>query len=264
MRVTLLGTGTPIPNPARFGTSLAVCVGPEVLLLDCGFGATIQLLGVGLDPRAVTHLFFTHHHYDHNADYAHFALASWRMGRPHPLRVFGPPGTARFSALLLDEAYGDDRRYRRAIVKPDTLPDVSVEGRDVRAGVVAEGDGWRVEALEVPHPPLPVALAYRVEAGERRMVFSGDLVYFPALADFARGADLLIHEAMTPKTYSTSHQGHTSPRDAGRIAAAAGVKRLILTHLTPDEDLARLVAEAAAEYRGAIEVARDLMTLEVP
>lgn len=263
MRVVLLGTGVPIPNPDRFGTSLAVCLERELLMIDCGFGATVQILRAGLDPRSVTHLFFTHHHYDHNADYAHFALASWRMGRPHPLRVFGPAGTARLSSLLLDEVYGEDRRWRQTIVKPDTLPDVSVEVHEVEAGVVAEGDGWRVEALKVPHPPVPRALAYRVESGGRRMVFSGDVIYFPPLADFARDADLLIHEAMTPKTYSTSHLGHTSPSDAGRIAALAGAKRLVLTHLTHDEDPAHLCAEAGARYGGSVEIARDLMTLEV-
>lgn len=263
MRIVLLGTGVPIPNPERFGTSIAICLERELFMIDCGFGATVQLLRAGLNPASVTHLFFTHHHYDHNADYAHLALASWRVGRPHPLRVFGPTGTVRFSAMVLDGAYAEDRRSRQAIVKPDTLPDVSVEVCDVEAGVVAQGEGWRVEAVSVPHLTFPLAFAYRIECAGKRVVFSGDTTYFPPLADFARDTDLLIHEAMTPKTYSNSHRGHTTPADAGRIAAASGAKRLILTHLTPDEDPVRLVSEARASYDGPIEVARDLMTLEV-
>jgi ribonuclease Z len=231
MCVVLLSTGRPIPNLGRCGPSLVVCLPQDRLLFDCGFGATHQLLRAGIEPRSVTHLFLTHHPYDHIVDSGSFVLSTWRTGRAHPLRVFGPPGTARLTAALFDGVYGEDRRWRQTIVKPGTLPDITLDVREVDAGAVVRGDGWRVTALRVEHPPVPVVLAYAVEAGGRRVVLSADTVYFPPLAAFARGADLLVHEAASPHAGTTAHKAHTRPEEVGRIARAARVGRVALTHL---------------------------------
>ncbi len=264
MKVVLLGTGVPLPNPDRFGTSLVVRLEREALLFDCGFGATIQFFRANLDPCAVTHLFLTHLHYDHTVDYAHFALATWRLGRSHPLRVFGPAGTFAFSRALLDGAYGADRQWRRSVHKRNTLPDVTVEVAEYAEGPVAQGDGWRVTALRVDHPPVPLAFAFRLEAQGNAVVFSGDTRYFPPLADFSRDADLLIHEVMTPRSYSRAHEGHTAPEDVGRIAAAAGVRRLVLTHLLADEDMEDLTHQVRKHYSGPVDVGCDLMGIDIP
>jgi len=263
MRVILLGTGTPIPDVNRCGPSLVVCLSRDRLLFDCGFGATHQLLRAGVEPRSVTHLFITHHHYDHIVDYGYFVLSTWRTGRAHPLRVFGPPGTARITAALFDEVYGVDRHWRRTVVGPGVLPDITLDVGEVDAGAVAAGADWRVTAVRVEHPPVPIVLAYTVEAGGRKVVYSADTVYFPPLADFARGADLLIHEAVSPHAGTAAHRGHTRPEDVGRIARAAGVKRVVLNHLEPWENAARAVAGVRRHYRGRAEAGRDLMAIDL-
>ncbi|MBI3078131.1 MAG: MBL fold metallo-hydrolase [Deltaproteobacteria bacterium] len=262
MRIVLLGTGIPQFSLKRLGTSLAFVLGDEVVLMDCGYGAMLQMVRAGLQPTAVTHIFFTHHHYDHNADYAHFVLATWRMRRQHRLQVYGPSGTEALSRALFEGAYAMDIRARQALDNPLTLPDIALDPHDLAEGAVVEGQGWRVRAADVEHQPVPHALAYRLEADGRAVVFSGDTRPCEAVIRLARGADLLIHEAFYPVERSKANDYHCPPEDVGRVAAAAGVPRVVLTHLQRESREEQLIADVRRHFAGEVIVGQDLMVLE--
>lgn len=272
MQVILLGTGTPVPRLGMAESSLAVLTGTDVLLFDCGYGTTHRLLAAGIDPTRLTHIFFTHHHYDHNADYAHVVLSSWVLGRTTPLPVHGPEGTAAVTRALFKEVYAEDIRGRATAGRPLAAVDPAVT--ELQDGDGVTGDGWQVTAFRVQHGPIP-ALGYKIEAGDKTVVLSGDTIPVPAVTQAARGADLLVHEvhfAPGAKMKTTVDweewvvdRGHTTPDQVGRLAAAAGVRRLAVTHLQPPSaaDAPDLVAAIRRHYSGDLIIGRDLMDIWV-
>lgn len=263
MKLVFLGTGVPVPNPQRMSSSILIEVGASKILFDCGYGACRRLLEAGYRISDVDHLFFTHHHSDHNMDFAYLAISSWRQGRWHELMVFGPRGTRAFCDALLKAAFAPDIRWRKTIWKKGVREDVLVRVQEIDEGEIVSGKDWKVTALGVPHPPVPCAFAYRIAAAGKSVVLSGDTIYHPPLARFARGADLLVHEVMTPEEDSRSHTGHTGPEDVGKIARDAGVPKVVLTHLRSSEDPERLRREVSTNYQGEILIAEDLLSLEL-
>ena len=145
--------------------------------------------------------------------------------------------------------------------------------------MVFQDENVRVTAAVVQHPPMTPAFAYRFDARDRSVVISGDTSRSDSLIELARSADVLVHEAMMPSAVDRlvasvpnapdlrrsilSH--HTSAEDAGRVADAARVKTLVLSHLVPAEDAtitdAMWIAEARKHFGGRVVVGRDLMEL---
>jgi ribonuclease Z len=117
MRITLLGTGTPIPEPNRQGSALLVEEGDVKLLFDAGRGVTTQLAKIGIEPQQIDLVFITHHHHDHICSLGEFLLASWHNGRETPLDVYGPPGTADIVDALLGQVYARDIAFALFTVK---------------------------------------------------------------------------------------------------------------------------------------------------
>ena len=264
-KVTLLGTGTPVVNLKRSGPSQVVWVGDEPLLVDCGLGTAHQLLRAGIDPARVRHLFFTHHHSDHNLDYAGFAISSWGRGRPD-LRVFGPAGTVELTGLLFQQAYAVDIAYRAAQTAPPGGMDIAVE--EIDDGFVYSTSTWSVRAARVKHFVGLPCYGYRFEAGGEVIAISGDTTYCEGVVDLARGASILINNcslAIPPERWLPIHHmvadHQCTPRQAGRMAREAGVQTLVLTHLRPDSDIDWALQDAAVEFAGRIIVGEDLMEL---
>ena len=116
MQLYLICAGTPTPTKTRFGTCYVVRVGPDYLMFDCGPAATWKLTQAGLLPTWIRGLFFTHHHYDHNADYPCFLLTRWNHhnGKEVPLQIWGPPPTALMTERLIGEGgvFADDWKAR--------------------------------------------------------------------------------------------------------------------------------------------------------
>jgi ribonuclease BN (tRNA processing enzyme) len=155
------------------------------------------------------------------------------------------------------------------------LVDLTIYG----PGEVLAEKGLTIHAIEVPHPPITPCYALRID-GSRSVVLSGDTAFHPPLADFAAGADVLVHEAMLPegvdeivrktglgeRLRAHLHASHTTADDAARIARAAGVGRLVLNHLIPVDDPrftdADWLARCAAVWNGTVTVGRD--GLEIP
>lgn len=279
MQVTFLGTGSPIPLIERAGTALTVDVGEQTLMIDCGPRAVYELIRNGIDPGSISNLLFTHHHIDHNASFYHLAIVGWTAGR-ESLTVYGPPGTDTLIDSLYD-IYDEDLAYRAQVGYPlEAIEDI--EWVPVDSGFSLEQSGYEVTALRVEHSIE--TYAYRIDHEGASVVFSADTSPCERLADFAEGADLLVHDAhMSPfgeppeegfvwESYTTPYsrekhealsKTHCTPEQAGETASDAGVDRLVLTHIPPYRDLEAIRAAAMTAFEGEVLVAEDGLTLEV-
>ena len=270
--VTILGSGTPLPNLKRSQPAFVAHLGDEPVLVDCGPGALDQLLRAGIEPRRVTKVFFTHLHMDHTLGLEWFVIGGWAMGRRR-LRLFGPPGTRRMKELLFDDLWKKDIEYRLSLGRPPGgLADIEVI--ETGPGLVYEDDRMRVTAAEGVHTAYD--LAYRFDHAGGSVVFSGDTYPSEPIAQLARGADALFHDCNLPpsarewfaasegglKVWASLQDHHSTPENAGRVAEKAGAKKLVLIHLQPSADPVECVQLARTTYSGDVLAAEDL--LEVP
>ena len=143
MDIHFLGTGTPSPDPNRGSSAILVGTGSSRLLLDCGRNCVQQMAILGIAPSSVTHVFLTHGHFDHVADFALLVLSSWRFGRHHILKVYGPPGTKAMSDAWFQEVYKIDIAARKNLGKKESANDINIEVRELRNGDIVEEDGWQ-------------------------------------------------------------------------------------------------------------------------
>jgi ribonuclease BN (tRNA processing enzyme) len=274
-RLVLLGTaGGPTPKVTRSAPSQAVVVGDRVYLVDCGEGTARQLALAKIPVHQLRAVFITHQHSDHNAGYGPLFLLGWTAGLSTAVDTFGPPPLADMTRLLF-EAHKFDIDLRIADEgRPPLVPLVRPH-EITTGGDVFEDDRIRVTAALNHHPPITHSFAYRLDTADRSIVISGDTTYSENVVKLARGADVLVHEVVSrdywerpdaPQTRSVIRHilaSHTDAADAGRVAAEAGVKTLVLSHFVPTEgpnvpsDEAWL-AGARRNFSGRIVVGRDL------
>jgi ribonuclease BN (tRNA processing enzyme) len=276
-RVVLLGTkgGPAVRAGGAMPTASLLEMGDRRVVVDCAIGVTKGLVEAGMDLRRLDLIFITHLHSDHVLELGPLVHTAWTTGLKTPVIVYGPPGIdAYWAGFLASMAYDNAIRVAdEGRVPLDDLVQVVVYGE----GVVLDGP-LRVRALRVPHPPIVDAFALRFE-GARVVTFSGDTAYFPPLAEFARGSDVLVHEALLPagveaiiaktglgdKLRNHLFASHTKAVDVGRIAHAAGVGRLVLNHLVPADDAgvtaADWLAEVAQTFAGDAAVGTDGMEI---
>ncbi|HEX4411201.1 MAG TPA: MBL fold metallo-hydrolase [Xanthobacteraceae bacterium] len=282
-KLVLLGTGAgPVPGRSRRMTSHVMVSNGAAYVLDCGLGVVDRYAETGIPFGALRGIFITHHHFDHNVEYGPLLSIGWVQGMPLSVRAYGPPPLKQMTADYLKSMQTTIGFWSEDLkMKPLESVDVTeVPG----AGPVMQDDNVRVTSTVVQHPPVKPALAYRFDFHDRSIVFSGDTVAVDAVAELAKGADVLVHEAMyLPALVDYLHAqiakgrpvkfedymahmnaDHTPVEDVGRIAAKAGVKTLVLSHLTPaidsiSDDTWR--APAAKFFKGDIVVGRDLMVL---
>jgi ribonuclease Z len=282
LKVTLLGTGSPIPSIERFGPSTLVEAGSEKLLIDCGRGVPIRLWQLHVPMRALTAVLFTHLHSDHVVGFPDLWLTGWLPPpfghRVSPMHVFGPLGTRQMVASLRD-AYAADIRIRIADERlPPEGADVAVE--EIEQGWRYERNGVVVTAFNVDHGPLiKPSLGFRVDYAGHSVVISGDTRPTENLIRFSKGADVLIHEvaAARPELLQASEAArliighHTTPEDAGRVFARVHPRLAVYTHivlLTTDSTIRaptieELVAKTRTTYSGPLVVGEDLMSIEI-
>ncbi len=295
LKITFAGTSGPLPVRDRAKSSLVIQAGGTMYLVDIGPEATENIMTWRLPIETARAVFISHLHSDHIGDLGEFNMQSWVAGRPSPLMVVGPPGVDRLAAGL-NEAYGPDHRFRNAHHEHDgiRLPIAAglLKARVVqppRSGtaVVWTDGALTVTAVVVSHEPATPAYGYRFDYTGRSVVVSGDTKKWPPLAEAAKGADVLIHEAQSAEMNRTMVQGltaqgrgrmasimndtlsyHTTPVEAAEIARAAGVKALVLTHLTqagmpgfsPQAFTRGIDAGGPLDWR----LAADGMTIDLP
>ncbi|MBI2467376.1 MAG: MBL fold metallo-hydrolase [Candidatus Rokubacteria bacterium] len=271
MRVTLLGTGCPPPNPRRRGPAALVAQGEVRVLVDTGSGVAARLIEAGVRIFDLERVCLTHLHSDHVIDLGHVVLSRWIIGQDRPLEVYGPAG-ARAHVEKLLALWEWDVEVRRAHMHDREPPRVEVT--EIEEGRVFSGGGLTVTAFAVEHEPVKPAFGFVVEGGGRRVVISGDTRPCENLIRHARSADVLIHEctdatkaAWSPGCGWPSREAkvrdlasyHTGPDEVGKVAARATAATLVLTHLMPGSDPADLSARAARDFSGKIVVGEDVM-----
>ncbi len=262
MRVTLLGTGTPFPDPERFGSAILVEVTGKKLLFDCGRGVVIRLTEAQISPKDIDGLFLTHLHSDHVVGIPDLWLSGWLLGRNRPLQIWGPPGTHSMAEHLA-QAFGFDIRIRQA--GPDPLPakGVTLDAKEVAQGEIYNDASTRVSAFLVDHGTVKPAFGYRVDSAGHSVVISGDTKFCQKLVDFATGADCVIHCAWSvgwKNPTPESQRSIASAEDAGRVFAIVNPKLGVVYHYKGEEGLWEAVRK---EYKGPLVIARDLTVINV-
>jgi len=282
-KLVLLGTAAgPVPGRSREMTSHVMLSNGTAYVLDCGMGVTNQYARTGIPFSALKSIFITHHHADHNIEYGPLLIVGWIQGLPLDVRAFGPPPLRQMTDDFM-------RAYKQTVdfwaEDLHMKPLVSVNVQEVSGpGPVMQDDNVKVSSIVVEHPPVTPALAYRFDFKDRSIVFSGDTAPSDAVAKLAKGADVLVHETMYVPAVEKYIKGqiaegrpvkfeafmahmkadHTPSEDVGRIAQEAGVKTLVLSHLTPaiDSITDDTWREPVAKYfKGEIIVGKDLMVV---
>lgn len=273
--LTLLGTkGGPAirpggPNP----TSMLLTLSGRRIVIDCGLGVSRGLVETGMSLKDLDLIFITHLHSDHVLELGPLIHTAWTTGLDHPVTVYGPPGTgAVWTGFLASLSYDIQTR-----ISDEGRPDLAdlVTIIEYGPGEVLSLDDLTVETLRVDHPPVTDCFALKFQCSGKTVVFSADTAPFPPLADFARHADILVHEAMLPEgldsivrrtgngTRLREHlvASHSFAADAARIAAEADVRLLVLNHLIPADDPAfteqHWLAAVSPFFGGPVVVGRD-------
>jgi len=280
-RVTLLGTGVPIPSAERFGPCTLVEAGDQKFLVDAGRGSTIRLNQLKIPIGRIDVQFLTHYHSDHTSGIPDVWLTGWLESyfgtRKTPYRVIGPAGALNLMENL-ERAYALDIKIRVADEKL-LLSGIATEVTEFHGdGVVYERNGVKVIAFEVDHGDvIKPCYGYRFEYGGRVAVLSSDTRYNANVIKYGKGADLLVHEVamarpeLMKEAYVQRIIGHhTTPDDCGRVFAQTRPKLAAYTHIVQlasrtvaPPSIEDIMAETRRTYDGPLVVGEDLMSFEI-
>lgn len=297
MRIIMLGTGAALPDPDRCHTSILITLeNGRHLMLDCGHGATRQLMRVDVNPADVGDLFLTHLHHDHVCELPFFAISQWILSKKGALNIFGPDGTKDMVSHLFENgAFAADIRARSAFpARQANMEAIRPAVREYTEGVVFEDKDIRVTAALMDHIPVEISPCYgfRIEAEGKIVTFSGDTAPCEGIRRISKGADLLIHECTFTEAFIEHRRksavgtfSHTSPAELGKLAVEAGVKQLLATHIGHVDSLSPVLKRAAGKhlpvdlmgphqidafvqeirsaYKGPLRIAHDLMRIDL-
>lgn len=276
-KVTLLGTGTPLPLMQRSGPAILVQAGGKNFLFDSGRGVTQRLFQLKLPLGRIDHVFLTHLHSDHVVGIPDLWLtgwlgAPWARRRAGPFTITGPRGTSSMMAHL-EKAYAWDINTRIKDQKFPTLG-IKVAATDMTEGVVYESGGIRITSFKVNHGKLiDPAFGYRIDYDGRSVVLSGDTRYTENLVNNAKGADLIIHSvaSIAPKLLKKSKimriilAHHSEPEDTARVFNTIKPKLAVYSHvvLYGGHKAADILRRVRAKYSGDVRVGKDLMAIDI-
>jgi ribonuclease Z len=267
LRVAIAGSSAPLPSVSRAKASVVVFAAGRFWVVDSGPESVENLVLWRIPLSEVAGVLLTHYHSDHIGDLGELQLQTWAGGRKQPLAVYGGPGVESVVDGF-NTAYRLDQRYRTAHHGEKVMPSaawgmvahtIALEGPPTaakdRTGIVYDGGGLRITAIEVDHAPIEPAYAYRFDYKGRSAVITGDLKYHPPLVKSAMGADVLVSEAISrsmTRSLETAARAvgrdrtaaimrdvqdyHISPEEAARIANEAKVRLLVFYHLLPAPD----------------------------
>ncbi len=277
-RIILLGTGggPRVLVPGRAKPANLIIIDGTSYVVDCGSGVAQQFVKAGVALSTLRYVFITHHHSDHNLDYGNLIYSAWAAGLSTRVETFGPPPIKTMTKTYWELNKFDLETRVADELRPD-LRQLVVTREFDQSGLVMRNDDVKVTAARVFHPPIAQSYAYRFDTMDRSIVISGDTGYSPDLIKLAKGADVLVHEVMhlggvenllkrVPNAAALRVnlvRHHTSTEDVGRVAAAAEVKALVLTHFVPADDPS-LTDEMWTEglrkhYSGPVTMGRDLL-----
>ena len=272
-RVVVLGTGTPIPDAFRAGSSIAVIHKGESYLFDAGAGAVRNAVIArykydipSLYPSLICCVFFSHLHSDHTMDFSELAHTMW-WRRNAGLQAWGPQGIERI-ANGMREMNSVDIEIRTGGFQPVQNPDgFRVSARTIEPGILLEKDDLVIEAFAVDHGNIRPAFGFKVTTDDLSLVISGDTAYSEAIVEKAQGVDLLFHEVISQQGLLRNSPGfqryhnsaHTTSEELARLANIARPGLLVLYHgLFYGTEEGLVLDEISAIYDGEVVLAEDL------
>lgn len=291
--VTLGTQGGPVPTTARSQPANALIVNGQPYLIDAGNGVARQLALAGIRYTAIRQIFITHHHDDHNADLGTLMGMVWSIGFPLPVTAYGPNGTGEFlegfkRSLAINQKIRESDFPELYKITPDGFFLSKDIGEAKQAKTIFEDKNLKVDAIQNCHyhftPGAPAgaaaSYAFRFKTADKTIVISGDTGPCPQLVEFARGADLLVHEVINLDLVGAAlraqgipdarvatmmrhmEEDHSTPEVVGKLAAQAGVGMVVLSHVIPgsyDIPDSAYIDGVARSFKGKVVVAKDLM-----
>ena len=296
LHAVLIGTGSPLPDMNRADPCIAVVAGDRLYIVDAGEAAARNIMLCGLNIGKTEAVLLTHFHSDHISGLGEMMLQRWAGGsNDKPLDVIGPEGVDEVVAGF-NLAFKHDDGYRTAMHGEKTFPSSGAGGiarpfalapEDDASTVIADQNGLKITAFRVDHKPVVPAVGYKFEYKGRTLVISGDTRYSTSLEKQAVGADLLLHEAMSPKLVGVINKYsdlalvvsaakithdliayHTSPTEVAKIAQKDKIPNVVLYHLVPPLPSVLFTSvfldDAPKYYDGTMTIGRDGMLVSLP
>jgi ribonuclease Z len=294
LHVALCGAGGPMPDPKRTGACVAIAADNVLYVVDAGTGGVRNLARMGFPLGNIAAVFLTHFHSDHIDGLGELAMMRWVSGANiEPLAVYGPAGVHDVVEGF-NKAYAADAGYRQAhhgdmVAPPEGAGMTPIEIASPEAGqsrVVYQNGDLRVETITVDHYPVEPAVAYLFHYRGRSVLVSGDTVKSKNIEKFARGIDLLVHEALAPNLVNIMNAAartvgdqrmakithdildyHATPVQAAETARDAGVGHLLYYHIVPPLTLPGAQAawlEGVDEVFSDYTVGQDGVTFTLP
>ena len=247
-KVVLLGTkgGPRMEKGLSWSTCSVIEVEGHPYIVDCGLGVTRQFVEAGYSLSQVDNIFITHHHSDHNLEFGPLVHTLWTSGTSDSVAVYGPEGTQNLLDGFL-KSLEIDINVRIEDEKQRDLASI-IKVSEISEGLVMEDERVKVTALKVVHGLLENCFAFKFETKDKKVVFSGDTIYFPPLIEFSKDADLLVHEVMLERGINVLAErlkkvkpnlidhlmiSHTTAEDAAKLAKEANVKHMVFNHYVP-------------------------------
>lgn len=279
-RLILLGTAAGPSPKLRNQPANALIVNGKIYIIDAGNGVARQLFLSGESLKDIKAVFITHQHSDHNADYGNLLLLSWAAGRRNVIDAYGPPPLEKMTRLFAEMNEWDIELRQAEEHRPDFAS--LVRAHDFKGeGMIYSDENVKVSAFLVEHYGAKPAYGFRFQTPDKVIVFSGDTARSENLIRHAKGADILVHETVNVEGINElvnridpGNEGlkdhlvkaHTPTAEVGKIATAAQVKKLVLSHFAPSggpfdrEEL--WLRDVQKDFKGPIVVGRDLMVID--
>ncbi|QGU06040.1 Ribonuclease Z [Corynebacterium occultum] len=275
LRVTLLGTGSPIPSTERFGFSVLIQAGDNNYVIDAGRGTIIRLIQAGVEAGQIDGLFLTHFHSDHVISIDDLWMTGYVPafgGREGTFNVYGPEGVTNIVDNLRTAFQNDiDVRVADGEVERDTT---GIEAHEfTEDGVIFDQDGLQVTMFEVQHDPADVikpSKGFRIDYNDKSVLISGDTIPHENVVKYGKDVDIMLHEVAAFQDRNVLPQvisHHTTPDQAGEIFAQAQPELAVYTHFVngipgkvegiSDEEM---IARTQENYDGEVILGEDLMS----
>ena len=279
-KVVVLGSGTPNPNPERYGSSYAVIVDNKAYIIDFGPGSVRRMAEMSptwggkfeqLELQNISIAFLTHIHSDHSAGLSDLILTPWVMGRDTELQLYGPIGLKKM-AINITKAYEDDINYRLYGSQPANNKGYVTNVTEITEdGVIFKDSKIEVLAFKNNHGDFKNSFGFVFITDDKKILFSGDTALSDNLIKYADDLDILIHEVYSSETFKNKtpdwqkyhNEHHTSSIDLGKLANKIKPKKLVLSHIlfwgATEESL---INDVEINFDGEIIIAKDLMVID--